>query len=678
MPYATLNKSPMSKTIAWVALIGVFKTGLALGNVRLPTLLGDNMVLQRDTTLTLWGWADPGEHVSIEFHGEKLETKADTTGEWSVPAGPFGAGGPYDLAVSGKNRLELHNVLIGDVWLASGQSNMEFPLKWERHFVGVDNEDPDLSTEFFPQIRLFNVQHALAVKPTENVRAVWTAVTPQSVGSFSAVAYLFGRELHQRYRIPIGLIESSWTGTPAEAWMSAGALRRFPAFRPQMDALERLSGKTQADYDRYMRQKAAWYLQHGAEDRGRIDGVDVWADPQFDASGWPTIAEPTPRRACGDDFKGFSGIVWLRRDVIVPPDQGGKDLVLHLGMLNGDDVTYFNGIKVGATRGYVLRDYPVSGRHVLPGHNTLVVRVVGQTSAETLCTGKFFADRMTVAVGGTTRSLAGTWLHQSGPDLHEFPVLDAATLSTIPVEQSPTVLFNGMVNPLIRFVIKGVIWYQGEDNAFDNRSAQYRTLFQALIRDWRAHWGYDFPFLFVQLPGYDHNDAEPADYSWAELREAQSMALSLNFTGMATAVDLGDEENPHPPNKKDVAHRLVLAARRVAYGEPVVDSGPVFKSMQVEGNQVRLKFSDLGSGLQVRDKYDDIRGFEIAASDGKFRWAEARKDGQDIVVFDDAVSQPVAVRYDWMNTPDGTLFNADGLPAAPFRTDAPALPVGAQ
>jgi sialate O-acetylesterase len=284
-------------------------------------------------------------------------------------------------------------------------------------------------------------------------------------------------------------------------------------------------------------------------------------------------------------------------------------------------------------------------------------------------------DQLSAEIGSAAISLAGAWSYQPGPDLRDFPMLDAATIAVHPwpmsPQYSPTVLFNGMINPLIQFRVKGVIWYQGEDNAIDNRSAQYRTLFPALIRDWRRHWGYEMPFLFVQLAGYGPNRSEPAEYSWADLREAQYMALSLPGTGMATAVDIGDENDGHPKDKQDVAHRLVLAAAKTAYGENIISSGPTYQAMQIEGSRIRIKFSDIGAGLLIKDKYGYGRGFEIAGADDKFVWAQARRDGQDMMVSNDAINHPVAVRYDWSNTPDGNVFNLEGLPAIPFRTDIP-------
>lgn len=484
----------MRSIAAWLGLIGVLGSHAGLANVQLPTLIGDHMVLQRDAKIVLWGWADPGEHVMIEFHGRVYLARTDRSGQWSRIAGPFPAGGPFDLVVTGLNRLVVRDILIGDVWLASGQSNMEFSIQRNGALGGIDRAEQEIAGADFPQIRLLRVHHTIALMPQTHVDAdPWAAVTPTTVANFSAIGYLFGRELHQRYQIPIGLIESSWGGTVAEAWVSARSLKRFPEFRASIESLQNLAAAPVAD-------------------------------------------PPIP--------------------VNVPTDPN-----------------------------------------------------------------------------------------------------------------NPTLLFNGMIAPLTPYRIKGILWDQGEANA--DRALQYRALFPALIRDWRREWGYEVPFLFVQLAGYQPNKADPAEYPRAELREAQSMALALPTTGMATAVDLGDENHVHPSNKQDVAHRLALAAAKIVYGENIVASGPTFQSMTIEGPRIRIKFSNIGSGLLITDGPGEGRGFEIAGADGKFAWARAELDADSVLVSSAAIQQPVAVRYDWRNTPDGNLHNQEGLPAVPFRTDAP-------
>jgi sialate O-acetylesterase len=662
------NWNHRRKSIPWLVVVGLLGANLAWGEVRLPRLVGDHMVLQRDSKITLWGWADPGESVQIDFQNQQLQSRAGPDGRWQVSVGPFPAGGPYELTVQGSNLLKLHDILIGDVWVASGQSNMEFPLKageagW---MTGVLDWENEIATADYPRIRLFHVSHEIALKPRTDVEAEgWTAVSPETVGGFSAVAYLFGRELFERYNVPVGLIESNWGGTMAEAWVSAESLQAFPEFQPTIEAIKTMDEKAGlADYDRYLAARAAWMNAHATEDRGRRDGQDLWVANNFDDGAWPTIVEP--QTAPEARLKGFDGVVWFRRPVEVPADLAGKGLRLHLAGTAKHDETYFNGEKIGESEGWDKpRSYLVPGRLVRLGQNVVVVRQTGFSG----WMGMFCeADKLNLEFGHTKLPLAGTWSYQTGPDLSTLPAPSAfAKFHTDP--NTASVLFNGMIAPLTPFRIKGVIWYQGESNAVEKRTDQYRALFPALINDWRNRWGYPLPFLFVQLAGFGANKPEPAEYPWAELREAQSATLSLPGTGMATAVDLGDEKDVHPRNKQDLAHRLALVAANQVYGEDLVSSGPAYQSMAIEGGRIRIKFSALGSGWVVKDKYGYIRGFEIAAADGKFVWAQARQDGPDIVVFNDAIRQPVAVRYDWCNTPDGNLYNAEGFPALPFRTD---------
>jgi sialate O-acetylesterase len=639
----------------------------AAADVRLPRLVSDNMVLQRAMPLKLWGWADPGEQVQIRFRGHSATTKTDTNGQWQITLAPQKAGGPDDLIVTGNNSLTLKNVLVGDVWLASGQSNMQFPLSGESGFGGIVNADAEISSANFPQIRLFLVKQTIALQPATDVAATgWSAVTPQTVRNFSAVAYLFGRELQQRYHVPIGLIDSSWGGTPAETWISDAAMRRFPEFAGSLQRRAQIDAAAISSYDNYLATRNAWYAQHGHEDRGRVDGHDVWASAEFDASAWPTtlVPQPWPVKA----IKDFDGTLWLRKQIEIPPDQIGTPLQLHLSKMLQQDITYFNGHKIGETNGDThARDYTAPPEYVHAGNNVITVRLAGQYRSGDGFVGMHGdATQMYAQIGSLTIPLSGTWSFQPGPDLSALPAPPPLAEFHTQFPQSPTLLFNAMIAPLTPYAIKGVIWYQGESNA--GRPMQYRTLFPALINDWRNAWGQQLPFLFVQLAGYGADQPDPADYGWAELREAQAMTLALPNTGMACTIDIGDANDIHPKNKQDVAHRLALAAAKVAYHENIVSSGPAYQSMQLNGSRVRLKFANARSGLIVKGDAK-IKGFAIAGADGKFVWANAQLAGNEIIVFSDAVLKPVAVRYNWGNTPAGNVYNREGLPAVPFRTD---------
>lgn len=667
-------RSKSTFRVSWIITFTSLLVSVAWADVRLPRLVGDHMVLQRDTRVVIWGWADPGEPVRVDFRGKKVSARTDQSGRWAASFGPFSSGGPYEMTITGRNRIALHDILLGDVWLASGQSNMEFAVR------DVVNGEKEVASAQFQQIRLFKVHHRVALQPISDAEGDgWAPVTPGSSGSFSAVAYFFGRELHQRYHIPVGLIDSSWGGTLAEAWVSEASLKQFAEFRSSIDFLKGIDESAAiAEHQNYLKMKSEWYTQYGGEDRGRVDGVDVWAAPNLPTAEWTAITEP--QTTAIEKIRGFDGVVWFRKEVDVPSEHAGKDLKLHLAYAYKDDTTFFDGTKVGETHRAGERpqptDYLVPGNLVKTGRNVIAVRVKGGDGFVGLYSDDL--SKLEVEVDGQVIPLAGQWLYQPGPDLSGLPNPSTDAKLYTQFDSGPsaahtsTLLFNGMIAPLTPYRIKGAIWYQGESNAIDKRSAQYRVLFPALIRDWRKQWGYEFPFLFVQLAGWP---PVPGESSFAELREAQGMTLSLPATGMATAVDQPDD---HPKDKQTVAHRLVLTAATVAYGEKLVDTGPEFKSMQIEGSQIRIKFSNLSSGLLVKDEHGSIRGFEIAGADSKFHAAQARKDGQDIVVLNDTVPQPVAVRYDWMDRPDGNLYNAEGLPAVPFRTDAPIPIKGAR
>ncbi|MFD2719638.1 sialate O-acetylesterase [Hymenobacter monticola] len=644
-----------------LAFLGAFLLSTsAWANVRLPALVGDNMVLQRDANINLWGWADPAEKVTVQFQGRQLSTSAGADGKWKLVLPPVPAGGPYDLVVAGKNTLTLHNVLVGEVWLASGQSNMEWPLN------GINNAGTEVETAEFPQIRLFTAKTAVALQPQARLKSPgWQVCTPQTVAAFSAVAFLFGHELHQRYKVPVGLIQSAWGGTPVQSWTSAEGLKPFPEFST---ALARFSQTDSSAFAAFTARKEAWYQQFGKVDRGHSPNSPSWASADVNTASWPTLAQPVLWSTVSQ-LKGFTGIVWLRKTLTVPAASAGKPLELNLGRILVSDSTFFNGQFVGRTVGAEkARRYQVPGNLVQAGENTVAVRVVGNLFFGGGLGGA--AADLYAQAGPTRLPLAGEWRYQTGPDLTTMPYEAGLSEVNSQLPQSPAIIYNAMIAPLLPYTMKGVIWYQGESNADDRAEAlRYYQLFPALITDWRRQWGTDFPFLFVQLAGYQPNPPAPADEPWARLREAQARALALPATGMATAIDVGEETNIHPKNKQPVAHRLALAAEKVAYRENVVASGPTFKSLTVEGTKVRLRFANTGTGLLPTDSQQLTHCFAVAGADKKFVWATAVVQGNDIVVSAPGVPQPMAVRYNWVNTPQGNFYNKENLPAVPFRTD---------
>jgi sialate O-acetylesterase len=666
----------VSAAIAILTVIALAWARTAHADIRLPRLVGDNMVLQRDAPITIWGWADPGERVAIAFRDQRRKTRADAHGNWSVTLAPLSAGGPDSMRLAAHRTIILSNILVGDVWLASGQSNMEFPLQSQDGFGGVNDAEREVAQAHYPSMRLFLVTRDAALTPRQDVRSDgWQAVTPANVGRFSAVAYLFGRELHQRHAVPIGLIESSWGGTPAECWIGAGSLTRFPEFSASIARLSRVDDRAIAAYRDYLSLRNAWYATHGLEDRGRVEGQDQWAAATYSEQSWPTSLQPQPwpRKA----IKEFDGTMWFRRSIQLDANAAARVQRLHLMHLREADTTYFNGVRIGAVEGETReRDYDIPAGLAHAGSNSITVRIAGSYAAGSGYVGMLGdAADLYLQIGPQRLPLAGTWSYQPGPDLTALPEPPSMAEFMTSFPQAPVVLYDGMIAPLIRYRIRGAIWYQGESNAA--RAVQYRTLFPTLIRDWRSHWGYEFPFLFVQLAGYGPDAPDPGDYAWAELREAQAGALALPRTAMAVAIDVGDAADIHPRDKQTVAHRLALAAERVMYDGSLVASGPRYRSMHREGNQIRLHFDDDGSGLLFRNapQSSDIgRGFSIAGPDGQFHWAIAQIDGADVVVSSTDVTAPSAVRYDWGNTPDGNLYNRAGLPAPPFRTDAPPIP----
>jgi len=626
-------------------------------SITIASVFQDNMVLQCDRPVPIWGRAAPGEAVTVSFAGRSMTARADTHGRWRVTLAPLTASAePSAMTITGDRELTLRNVLVGEVWVASGQSNMQFALK---HASGGPGE---MARADDPQIRLVALKPRWSKDPSESLSGAWQTCRPETAGDWSAVAYFFAREIRRRLDVPVGIVQSAWGGTPAEAWTPIETLRAEPARYAAHLAL----------HDKYLpfSQETIGQMRFDAEraerhqDTGNAGESLGWARPDADLADWRDVQVPGYLE---EVFGNVDGAFWFRRDIELPPSWAHSELTLRLGAVDDLDTTYFNGVKIGAT-GFEVpewwefqREYRIPPALVKAGRNTLAVRVFDERNAGGL-SGPLIS---LLKAGAPPVNLAGVWKLRAERILAPLP---PAVFQHLP--HIPAFLYNGMIAPLVPFAMRGVIWYQGENNV--SRAVEYRTLFQDMIRAWRGKWGHgDFPFYFVQLASYHARQDQPGESDWAALREAQNMALTLPNTGMAVAIDIGHPTDIHPSNKWDVGLRLALNALAGTYGRPVEYSGPTFKSMTVERGRIRLKFEH-AAGLKARG--DTLTGFTVCGADRRFVRAQAIMEGGEVVVWNDAVQNPLAARYAWADNPDCNLYNGAGLPAAPFRTDA--FPVG--
>ena len=619
--------------------------------LKLPALFSDHMVLQQKTACPVWGWADDGTKVTVKINDKTAETIAQD-GHWQVQLPALEAGGPYTLTVrTPECTIELKDVLVGEVWVCSGQYNMEWPVESSNH------AQAEIAAAQYPNLRLFTVEKATSSEPLQDVTGHWVLCSPETVGDFSAVGYFFGRDLLKSGVKPIGLIDTTWGGTPAEAWTSEETLHNDPDFTPILErdkeAILNQAQLKQKYGPKLMdkRDPDALYNDTTALEKG-------WAKVDADLSEWQTMDLPTLWENAG---LPLDGVVWFRRDVTIPQEWAGHDLTLKLSAIDDWDRTYFNGTQIGRTAKEVPLAYATPRIYTVPGHlvqagkNVIAVRVFDGQGG-----GGIYPSNtpMQIAPGNDASpiDLSGPWYYR----------IECIRSLGSGEQNFPARLYNAMLVPLVPYGIKGAIWYQGESNA--DRAYQYRKLFAAMIQDWRRAWNIgDFPFYFVQLANYMQRKAEPGDSDWAELREAQQMTLSLPHTGMAVIIDVGNPNDIHPRDKQTVGKRLALIAQAQDYGQDVEYSGPVYSSMAVEGDRIRLHFNHIDSGLVAKD--GPLTGFAIAGADRKFHWAEAIIEGKNIVVKSDQVAQPVAVRYAWADNPACNLYIGAGLPASPFRTD---------
>lgn len=619
-------------------------------DVKTARIFGSDMVMQEGIENPVWGWAEKKETITVSLAGKTVKTKADSDGKWMVKLPSMDYGGPYSMTIKGKKDIiEFTNVMVGEVWFCSGQSNMEFPVN------RVINANEEMANADYPDIRLFTVPKKIAQYPLSDLqKGEWTVCSPQTIPNFSAVGYFFGREIQQEMNVAVGLIHSSWGGTNAEAWTSPATIEKNADLSGKLEELQKIDFANYGKTEKEKIKKKLGAFPTGYD--GLKRGYNQW---NFDDSAWKTVYAPRFWEEQG--YENMDGVAWYRKAFELTEEQASQELTLYLAKIDDKDICWVNGVEVGTTTMRSLdRIYKVPPTALRAGKNIIAIRITDERD-----NGGIYGNPEDVfAKSGKSKiNLSGEWkikfTQVKGP------------LFEIRPNDYPTQLFNAMVHPVLPYGIKGIIWYQGEANV--PRAKQYREVFSNMIIDWRNHWGKDdLPFLWVQLANYLKPAEQPRESDWAELREAQAMALKLPYTGMASAIDIGEAEDIHPGNKQDVGKRLALNALKIAYNHDVVCSGPTYKSMRIEGQKVYISFDNIPNGWKVNNKYGYVNGFSVAGDDKKFYWAKAEVlSDNTIVLYSGKVLHPVAVRYAWSNNPgDLNLYNKENLPANPFRTDS--------
>ena len=649
-----------------LSLVAVY----SFSQVKLPQLVRDSMILQRDAKVKIWGWASPKEKIKIDFLKKKYKAVADAKGNWLVELSPMKAGGPFIMKIDAKNHLVLNDILIGDVWFCSGQSNMVHQMKL--HSVMYPDE---IANAHYPEIRQFwiptltSLDGPLDTLPAGNPTAVgWKSANPEDVQEFSAVAYFFAKELFEKYHVPIGVINASVGGTPIEAWTSEDGLKDFSSVKKTIE-----KNKDTAYINSFNRRRSGNMANAPRPQDKGLTGPVPWYDPSYAPKEWRQIGIPGYWEDQG--LKDLNGVVWYRKEIDVPQSMIGKPAKVFLGRIVDANALYINGKEVGnTTYQYPQRRYPVPDGLLKAGKNLFVVRVTNNFGK-----GGFVPDKpYSLIAGDDTVDLKGYWQYKVGEVFIPRRFAGGGGFG-FSAQNAPTALYNAMVAPEINYTIKGIVWYQGESNA--NNADEYTKLQPALIKNWRSKWKEgNIPFLYVQLPGFGDYNYLPSESQWAVLREAQLQSLSVPNTAMAVAIDLGEWNDIHPDRKKPIGNRLALAAEKIAYGENIVYSGPLYQSSAIDGNKMIISFTHTGSGLIFKSGQDssltsplpgDVEGgFTIAGVNKKYVWANAEIEGDKVVVWSDEVKDPKYVRYAWADNPvNPNLYNKENLPASPFETE---------
>jgi sialate O-acetylesterase len=635
-----------------VVLLFLFCFSLILNaQIRLPKLISDNMVLQRDKPVKIWGWASPGEKIELKFNKKSFKTSAGKDGIWQfkLPAQPAGTG--FEMMIKGKNEVIIKNIAFGDVWLCSGQSNMVLNMERVK-----EKYTEDIAAANYPDIRNFFVptQTELSGPKNDYSQGSWKSANPTDVLGFGAVTYFFARDIYEKFKVPIGIINSSVGGTPIEAWISENGFVNFETIR------ETINKNKDTNYVNSFNKNIPGLPNNKINDLGL---VEHWESTDYQPKGWRNINIPGYWEDQG--LKNLNGIVWYRKEIEIPEIMAGQPAKLYMGRIVDADEIFVNGRKIGnITYQYPPRRYEIPANVLQAGKNIFVVRVTNTAEK-----GGFVPDKpYFLTSGGEEVDMKGTWQYKIG---EVFQPSDFNAFNSGLVRQNqPAALYNAMIAPVLNQQVKGILWYQGETNT--GKPEDYDAYLPALITDWRNKWNNDsLPFLYVQLANFQDIDFTPAESNWARLREAQLKALSVHNSAMTVTIDTGEWNDIHPLNKKDVGKRLALSARNLAYGEKELEhSGPILKQTSVENNKIILLFNNIADGINSNDS-EELRWFSIAGYDKKFVWAKTRITGKDkIEVWNETIKNPRYVRYAWQDNPeDVNFYNSEGLPASPFRTD---------
>lgn len=651
----------MKKLLLTLFLGGVLSVH---AQVKLQPLFTDNMVLQQKSITPIWGSSKPEKKVELitSWDGRKYTVKADAKGKFMIELQTPSAGGPYTLTFNDGKKKTLKNVMIGEVWLVGGQSNAQMEMN---NIRDAQREIADANN--YPNIRLLHVKTTTAALPAETLNVDgggWQVSSANTVSNFSALGYLFGRDLQKDINVPIGIIQSCLGSTFAEPWVSSKSLSMMPYFNQAIEKVTQMPSDSLARENKYQQDLKEWEEKVEAMDGNSKAGRIVYTHDFADDSKWSDIKFPGLFEDQKKDHYGaFDGLVWYRRTVDIPQSWAGKECKMELGGIDDDDETYFNGVLVGSHMGVAFnRSYAIPASLVKAGKAEIAIRV-----HDTGGLGGFYSNDARLECGTEKILVTGTWKFMASVDEKNLPFYPTNLNRDTNVASA---LYNGMIAPLAPFAIKGALWYQGESSV--GRAYQYRELLPLLINDWRTSFKQDFPFFIVQLANHMTEQTDPAEEStWAELREAQSkVASSVSKSAFVTTIDIGEAKDIHPENKQEVGRRMSLVARAKAYDEKIEYSGPQYVFSRNESNKIRLFFAH-AKGMKIGRGDSELKGFVIAGPDRKFYWAKAviAADGRSIEVSSDNVKFPVAVRYGWANNPYCNLFNSDDLPASPFRTD---------